>query len=185
MTCLGYNEVFKNNLLSIFYRKTAIILLLFLQYNIKGRACLKVYLLIFLFLPVRNTLKELADFSKCARRVFLILTLKHWELILTLLWQTLKKKKTGHYFLLKCEYSLLPSKCKRQVEDIALKMKVSSQKLHLGLINPRYQCLRCVSEHNSHDLLAEYHFYRGCVGLVFKLKSLEKELRQGSGFSIF
>lgn len=92
MTCLGYNEVFKNNLLSIFYRKTAIILLLFLQYNIKGRACLKVYLFIFLFLPVRNTLKELADFSKCVRRVFLILTLKHWELILTLLWQTLKKK---------------------------------------------------------------------------------------------
>lgn len=87
--------------------------------------------------------------------------------------------------LLKCEYSLLLSKCKCQAEDIALKMKVSSQKLHLGLINPRYQRLRCVSEHNSHDLFAEHHFYRGCVGLVFKLKSLEKELRQGSGFSVF
>lgn len=62
MTCLGYNEVFQNNLLSIFSGKTAITILLFLQYNLKERACLKHFLL---FLSIRNTFKELVDFLKC------------------------------------------------------------------------------------------------------------------------
>lgn len=62
MTCLGYNEVFQNNLLSIFSGKTAITILLLLQYNLKVRACLKHFSL---FLSIRNAFKELADFLKC------------------------------------------------------------------------------------------------------------------------
>lgn len=41
MTCLGYDEVFQNNLPSVISGKTAITILLLLPYNLKGRACLK------------------------------------------------------------------------------------------------------------------------------------------------
>lgn len=62
MTCLGYNEVFHNNLLSIFSGKTAITILLFLQCNLKERGCLQHFLQ---FLSIRNAFKELLDFLKC------------------------------------------------------------------------------------------------------------------------
>ncbi|NWQ74407.1 RA54B protein, partial [Columbina picui] len=73
MTCLGYNEVFQNNLLSVISGKTAITILLFLPYNLKGKACLKGF---FLFLPGRNTFKELADFLKNSCMICFLLYLQ-------------------------------------------------------------------------------------------------------------